>query len=91
MKPILISMPPDEERTDGLVALLGCGTRATTEGAAAGRGFNPPEKPEAGGEGVRSRGGGSPRQGLRHRDLGGHNVQQRVGEEEQGLARGAVA
>ena len=56
-------MPPDEERTDGLVALLGCGTRAATEGAAAGRGFNPPEKPEAGGresgaEGERVRGRG---------------------------------
>ena len=49
MKPILISMPPDKERTDGLVALLGCGTRAATEGAAAGRSFNPPEKSEVGG------------------------------------------
>ena len=63
MKPILISMPPDEERTGGLVALLGCGTRAATEGAAAGRSFNPPEKFEAGGresgadgEGVRGKG-----------------------------------
>ena len=90
MKPILISMPPDEERTDGLVAPLGCGTRSVMEGATAERGFNLPEKSEAG-EGVRGRGEGSPRQGLRHRDLGGHNVQQRVGEEEQGLARGAVA
>ena len=46
VKPILISMPPDEERTDGLVAPLGCGTRAATEGAAIGRCFNPPEKSE---------------------------------------------
>ena len=49
VKLILISMPPDEERTGGLVALLGCGTRAAMEGAAAGRGFDPPEKSEVGG------------------------------------------
>jgi len=49
VKPILISMPPDEECTDGLVAPLGCGTRAAMEGAAAGRGFDPPEKSEVGG------------------------------------------